>query len=152
MTDPVTFASTTPRHGLPVLFPGQAQKEVTLNEALARIDALVHPAVQGIADAPPADPGEGESWLVSTTPSGAWSGEAETLATYQSGNWLFMAPVPGMKVFDVHSGVQWIFADRWQRSNPIAAPSGGTSADTQARAAIVELIAALELAGVLPAA
>ena len=32
----------TPRMSLPLLAPAQAQKHVTVNEALARIDALTH--------------------------------------------------------------------------------------------------------------
>jgi len=42
MTDPITFDSTSPRFGLPLLFSGQVQKEVYLNEALSRLDGLTH--------------------------------------------------------------------------------------------------------------
>ena len=36
MTDPIALGVRTPRHSLPLLYPGQAQKEVFVNEALAR--------------------------------------------------------------------------------------------------------------------
>ena len=36
----------TPRWALPFLFAGQAQKEMFHNEALVRIDALVHGIAQ----------------------------------------------------------------------------------------------------------
>jgi hypothetical protein len=37
------------RFGLPFILPGQAQKEVFHNEALAALDGLVHAAVSGSA-------------------------------------------------------------------------------------------------------
>ena len=47
----------TPRWGLPLLFAGQAQKEIFHNEALMLVDALLHGRVES-ADlgAPPTDP------------------------------------------------------------------------------------------------
>jgi hypothetical protein len=150
MTNPVNFASATPRHALPNLFVAQAQKEFTVNEALARIDGLLHPAVEGEADAAPATPADGESWIVGSQPVGDWAGNAASIAVQQAGNWLFIAPRPGMSVFDRATGCTARFDDGWQRAGAIAAPTGGTTADAEARAAITALIAALVTAGVLP--
>ena len=85
MSDPITFASASPRLGLPLLFAGQSQKEIFVNEAHALVDALLHAAVEGESDAPPSAPEEGECWLVGDAPSGAWTDRAGTLASYQAG-------------------------------------------------------------------
>ena len=74
MTDPVIFASTSPRFGLPLLFAGQAQKEFTINEGIALTDALLHLAVEGEALSPPVAPAEGDCWLIHPSASGDWVG------------------------------------------------------------------------------
>jgi hypothetical protein len=86
MPDPISFTSTSPRHELPFLFAGQSQKELTVNEAHARIDALLHPAIEGIADDPPGSPDEGECWLVDAVPTGDWADHEGELACYQAAN------------------------------------------------------------------
>ena len=60
-------ATSTPRHQLPYLAVGQAQKEITHNQALVRIDALLQPLVEAELSAPPASLAEsqaGKCWLV----------------------------------------------------------------------------------------
>ena len=87
----------SPRLALPLLQPGQAQKEQDHNEALARLDLAVQPAVQAVAlDTPPATPGEGQCWIVGAAPSGDWSGRAGMLAGWSAGGWRYIAPVEGM--------------------------------------------------------
>ncbi len=152
MSDPVTFTSATPRHALPLLFAGQAQKELTVNEAHALADALLHPAVEGEATDPPAAPDEGESWLVGTGATGDWTGGEGKLACREAGNWLFVAPRDGMSVLDRSSGQRILYLDGWQRAVPPAEPTGGTTADAEARTAIAGLIEALRVAGVFASA
>lgn len=128
---------------------GQAQKEVFVNEAHALTDALLHPAIEGEADAPPAAPAEGECWLVGTTPSGAWTDHPGELAAYQAGGWLFAAPRDGLRVLDRSTGQDIRYFDGWQRPATPAGPTGGTTVDSEARAAIADLIAALVAGGLL---
>ncbi len=151
MTDIFSFASTTPRLGLPNLFTAQAQKEFTVNEAFALIDALLHAAVEGEADAPPSDPGEGECWLIGSAPSGDWTGQPGRIAFRQSGNWLFAAPVEGMTVYDRSTGLLVRFRDEWVRGASVAVPTGGEVIDFEARASLGELVANLNALGILPA-
>ena len=88
MSDPITFASASPRLGLPLLFAGQSQKEFFVNEAHALVDALLHAAVEGEADAPPSAAEEGECWLVGDAPSAdevvTWSRKLQTKNTVES--------------------------------------------------------------------
>ena len=45
------MSDATPRLGLPWLMPAQAQKHVTVNESLGRLDALVQAAAQSRTEA-----------------------------------------------------------------------------------------------------
>jgi hypothetical protein len=134
------------------MLAGQAQKELTVNEAHARADALLHPAIEGEASDPPATPEDGESWLVATGATGDWAGEDGKLACREAGNWLFVTLRDGMAVLDRSNGQQIRFLGGWQRAEAPAEPAGGLLADAQARAAIAELIEALRVAGVFASA
>lgn len=88
--------SQTARLGLPYIVSGQAQKEVTHNEGLNKLDAFVTPVVADIADSPPGSPATGDLYIVGTSPTGDFSGKANQLAQYQTGGWVFYAPFKWM--------------------------------------------------------
>jgi hypothetical protein len=152
MSDPIAFDTVTPRMSLPLLFAAQAQKELFHNEALARIDALLHPTVQDEANEAPVSAQDGESWLVGAAPSGAWAEHAGALATYRNGGWIFTDACAGMRVFNLATGQSALFVDTWQKAAELQEPSGGLYVDSQARAAIGALISALRAAGIYPPA
>src|SRR6056297_1908975 len=81
---------------LPYLLPAQAQKHVTHNEALARLDVAVQLAViaRDVID-PPASPAEGARYLVPFGATGAWAGHAGEIALWDMNAWVFQAPVAG---------------------------------------------------------
>ncbi|MEL7090173.1 MAG: DUF2793 domain-containing protein [Pseudomonadota bacterium] len=90
------MSHTSPRLNLPLLAPSQAQKHVTHNEALARLDLLVQLSVQAFdAVTPPTDPVEGDVFALGAVPTGSWAGEAGQLAGFSNGGWLFIAPQTG---------------------------------------------------------
>ena len=150
MSDPFLFDTTSPRFGLPLLFPGQAQKETFVNEAHALTDALLHPAIEGAAQVPPISPADGHAWLVAAGASGAWAGQDGNLACRQAGNWLFVAPTDGMRLLDRATGQEWRFYENWKIAEEPVEPTGGLIVDAEARVAISQLIVALKVAGIFP--
>jgi len=149
MSDPL-FASRTARHDLPLLFPGQAQKEIYLNECLARLDALVHCTIEARTGSPPPAPKDGQCWLVEPGAEGAWSGHGGEVACYQQGQWLFQAPRDGLRLFDRGSGQSLLYHGTWKKPGKPTVPDGGSIIDSQARATIAELLDSLAEAGVIP--
>ncbi len=91
---------------LPYLAAAQAQKHVTHNEALRRLDTLVQLAVldSSLAD-PPATPEEGDRYIVATAGTGTWAGHDGDLASYVDGAWDFDMPGDGWLAFDIAAGV-----------------------------------------------
>lgn len=150
MPAPLIFDSATARFSLPLLFAAQAHKEVFHNEALARIDALLHAAILGETNEPPENSNDGDCWLVGAAATGGWTGLQGSLAMRQAGQWLFTAPAPGMRIFDLSAGQFWVFSAGWQKPAAIQEPSGGQVVDSEARAAIGALISVLRASGVIP--
>ena len=157
---------------LPLLAAAQAQKEVTHNEALALADIAVQAVVQAVAPTNvPASPVVGQCWIVGAAPTGAWTGRAGNIAGWTSGGWRFVAPFEGMRVWSLTDGVivrrgasAWLVGAMTAaslsvggqqvvgaRAARITAPTGGTTIDSQARAAIAALIAGLETHGLFSA-
>ncbi|MCZ8186560.1 MAG: DUF2793 domain-containing protein [Beijerinckiaceae bacterium] len=86
----------TPLLSLPYLAAGQAQKHVTLNESLRRLDMLVQLSARSRQiGLPPDDPGEGARFLVPDGASGLWQGHAGQVAAWQDGGWMLVPPGPG---------------------------------------------------------
>ncbi len=147
----MTVMPTTPRFALPLLAVAQAQKEVTHNEALTLLDALVHAAVEaGPIAAPPVDPEEGQCWIVGTAPTGTWTGQANSIAIRTGGGWRFAPPREGMRATRLTDGAQLRFdGAAWAAPATIMAPSGGSTIDSEARSVISTLILHLAAQGLL---
>ncbi len=161
---------STPRLALPLLRPGQAQKEITHNEALALLDLTVQANVLAVGVAtPPAAPVPGGAWIVGTAPTGDWAGQAQRLAGWTTSGWRFVAPYEGMTVWSIADAQPARFAgDGWTlgvlagsrvaiggvdvvgaRRAAIANPIGGTIVDNQARASITAILATLRGHGLI---
>lgn len=150
MPEPVLTTARTPRLRLPFLFAGQSQREAFVNEALARLDALVQPIVLGEAATPPEQAISGNSYLVAAQATGAWAGHDGAIATWADTQWLFCAPFDGARVHDLTSGSLAVFSEAqgWQRAGSPAAPTGGATQDIEAREAIAAIVARLHSLGI----
>lgn len=150
MSEPIVFDSTSPRLGLPLLFAAQAQKEVYVNEAFALIDGLLHGTIEGTQASPPASPADGINWLVAASATGDWNGQDGKLACRQAGNWIFVSPCDGMRLLNRGNGQFQHYRGGWHVPAVPTGPTGGGTVDTEARASINALIAALATAGIFP--
>lgn len=132
------------------MLAGQSQKEFFINNALARIDALLVPTVLGSLQNPPINAGEGDVYRVISGATGEWSGKDGQLALRIADSWEFASPTTGMRIFDEEVGKAIHFNTTWKEANAPASPSGGGFVDLEARAAIDGLIQALRNAGLFP--
>lgn len=160
----------TARYNMPFLSAGQAQKEITVNEALQSLDLIVSAAVeQDALSDPPASPTVGTCYLVGASPSGDWAGKPQTVAGYTSGGWRFIEPVEGLSVYVKSSGqVATYRSGAWEfgilravsvqvdgqqvvgsRAAAIVPPTGGTLIDIEARSTIEIILGALRHHGLI---
>ena len=95
---------------LPYLLAAQAQKHVTVNEALRLLDGLVQLAVlDRHLTAPPASPADGARYIVASGATGAWAGWDLNVAYWVDGAWMRLVPRPGWQawVVDEASFLAW---------------------------------------------
>ncbi|NML07907.1 DUF2793 domain-containing protein [Sphingomonas sp. G-3-2-10] len=162
-------ALPTPRFELPLLQPGQAQKEMYHNEALIRLDLAVQATVLAAgANIPPVDPEPGQAWIVGTAPTGDWAGHARSVAGWTAAGWRFLAPPEGMRAWVADSEGFALFTEGdWligvshgrlivegeqvvgPRAGAIEDPDGGTTVDSEARSAIAAILLALREHGLV---
>jgi len=82
--------TTTPDIGLPLLEAQQQQPNVTHNQIVYQLSALMNGVINMTTNSPPGSPTEGDSYVIGSTPTGAWAGKAYCIATYTSGGWMFI--------------------------------------------------------------
>ncbi len=130
----------TPNLALPWLMPAQAQKHVTVNEALGRLDALVQTSVESRSVmAEPTAPLEGQAWLMPQGATGPhWAGlDENAIAYFQDGAWHALTARTGQLVHvseDRPSGGE----GGWEKWCP-GADSNHRHADFQSAALPTEL-------------
>lgn len=108
----------TRRLKLPLLDSAQAQKHVTVNEALGRIDSLTAAGVRSRSlGTPPSDAADGDVHIVGPGATGVWAGREGMIAFADNLGWSFATPDAGRRVWiederqeALHDGVAWVSA------------------------------------------
>lgn len=101
---------------LPLILPAQAQKHVTHNEALVKLDLVVQLAViNRTLTTPPALPTIGDRHIVASGATGPWTGQAGRIAMFTQAGWQFTQPLPGWQAYVMaesqmayFNGLTWI--------------------------------------------
>ena len=108
--------SDSPLLALPYLAASQAQKHVTLNDALSLVDGLLHLSVTSrVLATPPVAPVDGNRYLVATSATAEWLGHAGHVALRVAGTWRFLVPRAGWRawieaenILLVFNGTSWV--------------------------------------------
>lgn len=164
--------SATPRLLLPLLSAGQAQKEISHNEALQTFDCLVVGAVEEPSTAtPPSSPALGACYIVDPSAGGAWTGMSHCVAGWTAGGWRFIQPIEGMTFYARSTSTWTVFRNgAWEtgmirgdalmlggqqvvgpRLPAIASAVGGTTVDAEARAVLDAVLNTLRQHGLIAA-
>lgn len=110
------MSSETARLQMPLLQAAQAQKHVTVNEALMRLDGISNLVLQSLDLAlPPVVVTDGRCYGVPIGAIDTWAGQAGKIAVGSNGGWVFVTPSAGMRAFvvdrgvvAVHDGAEWV--------------------------------------------
>lgn len=118
--------SETQNLQLPLVQPGQAQKHVTVNEALARLDGLVQLKILSVTTTvPPTQVIDGAAYAVPVGAASSWSGQDGKIAIASNGGWVFIEPKQGWRAWIADEGVFAIFAGGSWLRDAIAVASNG---------------------------
>lgn len=96
--------SNTPKLVLPELSVSQSSKEVTVNDSLRILDALVQfNVISQTTPAQPGSPADGATYILTASPTGTnWAGHAREIAYFKSTAWIFLTPDVGMLAYVVN--------------------------------------------------
>jgi len=121
--------SETSQLGLPLVQPAQAQKHVTVNEALVRLDALTHLTLQSrTLSVPPTTALDGDTYVVPTGAVNDWSGKIGDIAIYSNGGWVFVTPQNGWRGFIADEEKPAVFdGSDWVASALSVTPNGAVA-------------------------
>jgi hypothetical protein len=111
---------TTPNLSLPLLIRNQSGKEITHNEALIIIDALLN---NGVIDknlsTPPANPLDGDLYIVGKNATNDWINHEKEVSFYNNG-WGFVCPKIGLTLWINNENCLYTYnGDDWIETNAI---------------------------------
>ena len=135
------MSDTSSNLALTFLQPAQAQKHVTVNECLLRLDALVQlSVVSATTTAQPTSPTDGSVYILPDGKTGTvWGGMAnEALAYWRDGAWEAITPKHGWLAYVRDAGKLVVFDGvAWKQAaaNPLASNAFAAAQSINANAA-----------------
>lgn len=123
----------TPELALPLLAPSQAQKHVTVNEALMRLDGLAQLRLQSVTVTTPPAALDGFAYAVPVGAVNAWAGQEGMVAIASGGGWIFVPAQRGWRAVVLDAGSLAIFdGAAWRMGAQTLTPGGGSVGLTSA--------------------
>jgi len=120
--------SETRQFKLPLVQAAQAQKHVTVNEALARLDAAAQLRLVAISETvPPVTAEDGIAYGVPVGAVNAWDGHAGEVAVFANGGWVFLTPSVGWKAWIEGAGAFALFDGSAWRQDAVCLSVGGAA-------------------------
>ena len=122
----------TPNLTLPLLAASQAQKHVTVNEALMRLDGAVQLRLRSITlNTPPLTVLEGECFGVAAGAVNDWAGHEGEIAQFSGGGWSFFAPARGWRGFVEDSSASVLHDGTGWRAGGLSLTPGGAGVQVE---------------------
>ena len=120
--------SDTANLALPLIQPAQAQKHVTVNEALVRLDGVAQLCLASASlTTPPVSPAEGDAYGVPTGAVNEWAGQDGQVAVASNGGWVFVPARRGWQAMLLDTGSVAIFDGADWRAGAMTLSAGGAS-------------------------
>lgn len=116
----------TAQLSLPLVMPAQAQKHVTVNQALSVLDTVTQLGVRSsVVSSSPDAVNDGDAFIVPVDAAGEWQGRSGAVAVWNNGGWSYLNARPGWRAWDeslsgwqIFDGVTWV-------PNALATSGGG---------------------------
>ena len=109
----------TTRIGIIEMVASQYQKEVTFNELCWLIDLFVGGVASATRSSPPSTPANGESYIIPSGASGAWSSHVGAIAQWLNGAWKYYTPVEGASLVAADNNKTYKFQDSAWRTDVV---------------------------------
>jgi len=111
--------SNSPRLGLPLLQAAQAQKHVTVNEALIVLDGVEQLSLISVTSTtPPGAASDGDCYAVAAGAVNEWAANIGDVAIYSNGGWVFVTPQRGWRAWVQDIGADAVFTgSSWSVGN-----------------------------------
>lgn len=101
----------TPNKKFPLMASNQSQKHVTYNELLIDLDVIVQSSVISASiTAPPGSPAEGDTYIVPSGATGAWSGHTNKITMWYGGAWVMQNPQVGWRCWNQATSELLVFS------------------------------------------